>query len=46
MAWQAAASSAKPVEDSSRHAYRTHDGHIVWDDDPDQAAEPPKEVTR
>jgi hypothetical protein len=37
---------AEPVEDSGRHAYRTSNGHIVWDDDPEQAAEPPAEVTR
>jgi hypothetical protein len=37
---------AEPVEDSGRHAYRTRDGRIVWDDDPNQAAEPPEEVTR
>jgi hypothetical protein len=29
---------AEPVEDSGRHAYRTRDGRIIWDDDPDQAA--------
>jgi hypothetical protein len=34
------------VEDSGRHAYRTSDDRIVWDDDPEQAAEPPEEVTR
>jgi hypothetical protein len=37
---------AEPVENSGRHAYRTSDGRIVWDDDPGQAAEPPEEVTR
>jgi hypothetical protein len=36
---------AEPVEDSGRHAYRTSDGRIVWDDQ-DQAAEAPGEVTR
>jgi hypothetical protein len=36
---------AEPVEDSGRHAYRTSDGRIVWDDDPEQPAEPPGEVT-
>jgi hypothetical protein len=37
---------AEPVEDSGRHAYRTSDGRIVWDDDPEQPADTPGEVIR
>jgi hypothetical protein len=37
---------AELVEDSGRHAYRTSDGPIIWDDDPKQAAETPAEATR